>query len=353
MPTKGSTFKKLLARTSRVGLSALLLAGAALTFSGSAAGQESLADLQDRMDAIQGELDMTTVKIEKLRDSTDELNEQVSSIESRMDDLQRQRDHLTTNAVARADSLYRSGTIGMAEALFASDNFSELSTRAEILSQVSSEDSGVFVRLSRTQMELDRLNADLGRRQAELERASAELREQNEKLQQQFHSVSAEYQRLRQRLARSSTSTSSAPSTGGSSSPIQINVSGDMTCPVAGPVSFVDSWGAPRSGHTHQGVDMMAAYGTPVVAITSGTITYAAYDGSGGNMIFLSGDDGNDYWYMHNQENLVSGGRVQVGQQIATVGDTGNAAGTPHVHFEFHPGRGSAVNPYPLVASLC
>ncbi len=131
-------------------------------------------------------------------------------------------------------------------------------------------------------------------------------------------------------------------------------ITGGLTCPVAGPVTFIDSWGAPRDGHTHQGVDMMANYGTPVVAITSGTITYAAYSaGGGGNMIFLTGDDGNAYWYMHNQRNIVTSGRVSIGQQIATVGDTGNATGIPHVHFEYHPGGGGPVNPYPLVASIC
>ncbi|MBA3431401.1 MAG: M23 family metallopeptidase, partial [Actinobacteria bacterium] len=105
--------------------------------------------------------------------------------------------------------------------------------------------------------------------------------------------------------------------------------------------------------HTHVGVDMMAAYGTPVVAIVSGTISYAAFDGSGGNMIFLDGDDGDSYWYMHNQANLVTSGHVSAGQQIATVGDTGNAEGTPHVHFEYHPGGGGPVNPYPIVAPIC
>ena len=339
----------------RVGVAVLLLVATALTFSGSAAGQESLSDLQARMDSIQGELDATTLKIERLRDSIEELEGQVSVIEARMAELQKERDRLTADAVARADSLYRSGAIGMAEALFTSDNFSELSTRAELLSQVSAEDSGVFIKLSRTQNELDLLSDDLTRREAELERAAQELAAENKRLQAQFRSVAAEHQRLRQRLARAQASApvpNSAPA-GAASAPVQIKVSGNMTCPVAGPVSFVDSWGAPRSGHTHQGVDMMGDYGTPLVAITSGTITYAAYDGSGGNMIFLSGDDGNDYWYMHNQENLVSGGHVEVGQQIATLGDTGNAAGTPHLHFEFHPGRGAAVNPYPLVSSLC
>jgi murein DD-endopeptidase MepM/ murein hydrolase activator NlpD len=57
-----------------------------------------------------------------------------------------------------------------------------------------------------------------------------------------------------------------------------------MTCPVAGPNSFIDSWGFPRSGgRTHEGTDIVAAFGTPVVAIVSGTITYAGYGSSAGN----------------------------------------------------------------------
>lgn len=98
---------------------------------------------------------------------------------------------------------------------------------------------------------------------------------------------------------------------------------------------------------------MLAARGTPQVAIVSGTITYAGYSSLGGNVQYLSGDDGNLYMYVHQDSNIVTGGRVKAGQTISTVGDTGNAAGTPHLHFEYHPGGGAAVNPTPLVASLC
>ena len=305
------------------------------------------------MDSIQGNLDATTIKIEQLRDETEQLNERIASIEARTSALENQRGELIDDAVARADELYRSGSVGALEALMSAQDFGELADRAELLSQVSMQDSGVFIRLSRTEAELEVLNKDLASEQSDLKAAQEALAEENEKLQAKFRSIASEYQRLRQKLAQA-TPDPEPVTNGGGTSPIKIKVSGDMTCPVAGPVSFVDSWGAPRSGHMHQGVDMMADYGTPVVAITSGTATYVAYDGSGGNMIFLDGDDGNAYWYMHNQENLISEGQhVQVGQQIATVGDTGNAAGTPHVHFEFHPGGGSAVNPYPLVASLC
>jgi murein DD-endopeptidase MepM/ murein hydrolase activator NlpD len=210
------------------------------------------------------------------------------------------------------------------------------------------DDSSIFVSLARSQAELDHLNDELAIQRAELAGASESVLDESKRLQTQFAEVKDEYARITRRLAPASAPAAPA----GSSVPVLRSTDG-MFCPVAGPVSFTDSWGAPRSGHTHQGVDMMGSYGTPLVAVTSGSITYAAYDGSGGNMIFLSGDDGNAYWYMHNQENLVSGGHVDAGQQIATLGDTGNAAGTPHLHFEYHPGNGAAVNPYPLAASLC
>jgi murein DD-endopeptidase MepM/ murein hydrolase activator NlpD len=251
--------------------------------------------------------------------------------------------------------LYRSGSVDTLEILFSSDDFGELADRAELLSQISMDDASVFIDLSRTEAELEVLNEDLLARRSDLERNSEMLAEENDRLQEQFRDVASEYQNLRRKLAQAQPEPSSAVTTGGGSAPtVKVRVTGDMTCPVAGPVSFVDSWGAPRAGHTHQGVDMMGDYGTPLVAITSGTPSYVAYDGSGGNMIFLDGDDGNSYWYMHNQENFVRVGQhVEVGEQIGTLGDTGNASGTPHLHFEFHPGGGGAVNPYPLVASLC
>lgn len=306
------------------------------------------------MDLIQGDLDATTMRIEALREQTDLLAAEIARIESRRAELQEQRAGLMDDAVARANELYRSGSIDSLEVLFSSADFGELADRAQVLSQVSRQDARVFVRLSRAEAELKLLNKDLLARQGDLEENSKELAEENKKLQAQFREVASEYQTLRRKLAQAQRMP--APSTDGRSSPsVKVKVTGDMTCPVAGPVSFTDTWGAPRDGgRTHEGTDMMADYGTPLVAITSGTATYVAYDGSGGYMVFLDGDDGNAYYYMHNQENLVSTGqRVTVGEQIATVGDTGNAAGTPHVHFEYHPGGGAASNPFPLVSSLC
>jgi murein DD-endopeptidase MepM/ murein hydrolase activator NlpD len=323
---------------------AVLLAAVAVpTLSGRAAG-DSIGDIRAERASLQAQLDALTFEIEELRTQKEQLGSRVAEIEARMKVLNRKNEKLQKRAITVANELYKSGGMGTIQVLLGSEDFTELQNRASMLSHVSSTDVRVFITLSRSQAELEDLSSELSDRRAEVSDTEADLVEKSERLQAAFTSLGS-------RLAALSTEIGPPPPV--SVPEVSVRSTGGMSCPVAGPVSFTDTWGAPRAGHTHQGVDMMAAYGTPIVAIVSGTITYAAYDGSGGNMIFLSGDDGNAYWYMHNQSNLVTGGHVSGGQQIATVGDTGNAAGTPHLHFEFHPGGGAAVNPTPLVASVC
>jgi murein DD-endopeptidase MepM/ murein hydrolase activator NlpD len=293
------------------------------------------------MGAAQARLDESTRTIEALEDRLEAADHRIEEIETRVTELKKRDAKLEAEVVKRAKTLYMSGRGDMLQALFGAKTIGELSDAAEMLSQVSLDDSHVFIDLARSRAELTKLQDELLGRRTELRESFEALKKEHDRQQAMFDAVAADYESLQDRVAPS------APSAA------RIRATGGMFCPVGGPTSFVDSWGAPRSGHTHQGVDMMGSYGTPLVAIVSGTITYAAYDGSGGNMIFLSGDDGNAYWYMHNQENYVTGGHVTAGQTIASLGDTGNAAGTPHLHFEYHPGGGSAVNPYPLVASLC
>jgi murein DD-endopeptidase MepM/ murein hydrolase activator NlpD len=128
-----------------------------------------------------------------------------------------------------------------------------------------------------------------------------------------------------------------------------------LVCPVQGAVEVTDSWGASRSGgRGHQGTDMMAAYGTPTVAPVPGTVEHKD-SGLGGNSWWLYGDDGNTYYGAHlSAYENVGVGWVAAGTVIGYVGDSGNAAGgSPHLHFEFHPGGGEAVNPYSLVSPVC
>jgi murein DD-endopeptidase MepM/ murein hydrolase activator NlpD len=131
-----------------------------------------------------------------------------------------------------------------------------------------------------------------------------------------------------------------------------------MTCPVDGATSFTDTWGAPRSGgRTHEGVDMISARGTPLVAIEAGTVFRVYSGGLGGVVVWLRGVGGDEYYYAHLDAwapGLAAGDDLAVGDLLGYVGNTGNARYTlPHLHFEHHPGGGGAINPYPLVKDLC
>jgi len=128
--------------------------------------------------------------------------------------------------------------------------------------------------------------------------------------------------------------------------------------PVGDPHSFGDSFGAPRMmgtgyEHAHQGTDILAPAGTPLLACERGIVTKLGSDVLGGTKIWVKGESGTYYYYAHLSafaEGMADGVVVEAGDVIGLVGDTGNAkGGPPHLHFEIHPDGGPAVNPYPLL----
>lgn len=122
-----------------------------------------------------------------------------------------------------------------------------------------------------------------------------------------------------------------------------------MICPVRGASAYSDTWGAPRSGgRRHQGVDMLAPTGTILQAVVSGHVEHRNLS-LGGLSVILRGDNGNRYFYAHLSAFEGAPGYYRQGEVIGYVGDTGNAYGTPHLHFEIRPGGGPQVNPTPSV----
>jgi|GEM_PF-2484860 len=114
--------------------------------------------------------------------------------------------------------------------------------------------------------------------------------------------------------------------------------------------SYSNDWGAPRAvGRTHKGNDIFAAKGTPVLAVRAGYVEHRA-GGNAGNYVVLRTDEGDVFYYMHLDRYYGPERHVGFGELIGYVGDTGNAkGGPPHLHFEYHPGGGGAVNPFDLL----
>lgn len=216
--------------------------------------------------------------------------------------------------------------------------------------------------------ELDELRADqaaaverLAQRNAELQAEVARLEDlERDRIEAERRRMEEERQR-REAAAAAAATAAAAPApgetpdastpAGGSSAPAPPASDGVFLCPVPGS-TFIDSWGAPRSGgRSHQGVDMMASAGTPIYAPVDGDVSHRGVS-LGGLSFFLYGDNGNTYFGTH-LSGYAASGHVVAGTVIGFVGATGNANGINHLHFEIWPGGGAPVNPYPTVAAAC
>jgi murein DD-endopeptidase MepM/ murein hydrolase activator NlpD len=128
-----------------------------------------------------------------------------------------------------------------------------------------------------------------------------------------------------------------------------------MVFPVAGPHTFGDGMGAARSGHGHQGQDIMAACGTPLVAVSRAKVKRVSYHSAAGNYVVIRNKKlKQDYFYAHlaTRAPVVKDQVVLPGQQIGTVGASGNARAC-HLHFELWLGKwyrgGHPVDPMPYL----
>ena len=125
-------------------------------------------------------------------------------------------------------------------------------------------------------------------------------------------------------------------------------------CPAPG-ATFGDGWLVQRSGHRHQGQDLMGRKGMPILAIENGYVLRQGKQGNGALTITMQGSSGSKFFYGHMEKNLVKAGqRVKRGQVIGLMGDTGSP-GAVHLHFEFWKsgGESAAVNPASLLHALC
>jgi hypothetical protein len=138
--------------------------------------------------------------------------------------------------------------------------------------------------------------------------------------------------------------------------------------PLIGDYAYTMNFGDPRGQGRHEGIDIeRVPWRTPVVAAETGTVKWWTTSWRAGCMLYLYGKSGTTYLYIHLNNDLTAtsedkggckagvsyavadGAKVTAGEQIAWSGDSGDAEGNPHLHFEVHPDDGPAVNPWPYL----
>ena len=272
--------------------------------------------------------------------------QEILRIENRLDKLQRQVMKLQVRAAllqAKLDErnreAYMSGGVPVLYVLTAT-SAADAASRMSFLTEMNRRDAVLARKVRETTDRLAQIEAEVvrGRQIVELQKRSLEMdrKELQRKMEQSRRLVAKLSGRIEQ---------------------IQIEISlmrPLAVCPVGGPHAVSDNFGDPRPEpgggfHWHQGDDIMAASGTPILAPFDG-VASVSHSFLGGLGVYVHGEYG--FVYNAHLSQLGTLGPVQVGDVVGYVGSTGHSSG-PHDHFEWHPENGPAVDPYEILMLVC
>lgn len=323
------------------------MAGALGVPSALASTKSELDDAKAELAQIQEELDAATAEWHEATLALDATKDQIIETRGRIRGLEQRVSRIEARLTRRAVIAFTNGPASTIDLLLSSGSFTEFSDRLEFLGSMAQDDVDLVLEQEVAREELRREREDLLVLEAEQTEQADRLASARAVLDADFDRVDARVAELTEkyreeiRAQKALTILGQTPNPSGA---IQV-------CPVAGPNSFVDSFGWPRVGHTHQGIDLIAPFGTPVVAAHPGTVSYSS-SSSGGLQAYVHGSGGYSFYAHLSSYGSASGG-VGAGTVIGYVGSTGNAGNTNHLHFEWHPGGGAAVNPYQMLLAVC
>jgi peptidoglycan LD-endopeptidase LytH len=319
------------------------------------------AQLRADILGLTAQISQATTQIEALTAAIDEAQAEIKR-------SKRQAARLQEDLNERAHDAYIRGPAGALELVLGAQSLTDLSNRIGFLEVLNDDDADVAAGISVERHQVAELQANLEEYREQYEQQRAGLVGKQEALQAKYEKEAAAQEILEEKLAEAQELVEDLEKKlqrellqqfgfvgGGTSGPPPAADGPFYWCPVDPPRSYVDDFGAPRVGHTHQGNDIFAPAGTPIRAPFAGRAE-EGYDGLGGIVVHVYASVNADYVYNAHliRHAGVDGQQVQPGDIIGFVGNTGNAAGTPsHDHFEYHPGGGSAVSPYIYLNEVC
>ncbi len=328
----------------------------------SADTESELRTAEQQLQSAHAELDRVNQLWQDAEAALARSKDAAASARDRIDTLRADLATIQEELNQRAASMFIAGGNPQALALLTSTSVTDAADRLEFASAIAEGDADLATRVSVESQELAWQQDQLADAVSSQTEALADLGAQQDAIQEDLATFASRVEELEDQLAaeqapptRAGNDTGGDPTGGDTGSPPPITGTGWIqTCPVAGPNSFVDSFGDPRpGGRTHQGIDMIAARGTPVVAVHSGTVHHTG-SSIGGLGVVLFHDGSSDWTFYTHFDSYASSGEgshVSAGNTIGYVGNTGTTV--YHLHFEYHPGGGAAVNPYTALLGVC
>ena len=319
---------------------------------------------------LQQDVKESTARYRKAKAEVDKLSKEIGRIETRLEGVDAQQEALRAMATKGAVALYmHDNTLDWADGGFGDggNELLEAARRARLVGGVNVLASAAVRNLSDSTKQVVEDRRRLKDKRAEQEAALRTLDNERQAAAGRFSAfVAEERAEERQRRAaeaaqrkaeaaqrradatarRAAQRTSRAQGPGrGVIPPLPLG----FVCPLNGGFKWGDGWG---SGRGHKGVDLLAPRGTENVAVVSGTFE-TRFWGGGGLTLFLRGDDGHTYVYMHLLRIVGKPNRrVEAGEVIALTGASGNASAY-HLHFEIHPDGGGPIDASPRVSGTC
>ncbi len=343
---------------------------------------------RNQLAGLQQQLVATTNQLNDAIGRLDETTARLLQTQRRLGIAQELHDRTVARLNERAVQAFMGGAGQDFEFLVGSSSLSDLSDRLEFMNAVAQGDADLAQTVQNTQNELDLRASQLADLQDQQQAAAAAAKAAQAVVSDNFKQQQGLVSLISSKLAAAESykkkiskayqqelraAAQSQGSYGGGHSPVPLPAGYEHAleyCPVDGPRSFGDGFGAPRYAggyHLHKGVDILSPTGTPIVAPFDGTAR-STYNSLGGNAVEVFGALGWVYNAHLSAYSSLSNGPVHAGDVIGYVGDTGDAKGTPHDHFEFHPNVmpsswpvsaygysiiEDAVNPYPLLVAAC
>ena len=326
-------------------------------------------DAPDRGE-LQRDVKETNARYRKAKAEVDKLAAEIARIEKRLVGVDAQQAALRSMATKGAVALYMHDTTlewvdGFGDG---GDEVLEAARRARLVGGVNGLAGAAVRNLSDSTKQIEEDRHRLKQKRQEQEAALGQLNQERQAASGRFSAfVAAEREDDRQRrhaeaaqrkaeAAQRKTEAAAARAARRTSRSAQTVDRADLPpfplgflCPLNGPFKWGDTWGA---GRGHRGTDMLAPRGTENVAVVPGTFE-TRFWGGGGLTLFLRGDDGHTYVYMHLLRIIGDANRhVEAGEVIALTGASGNASAY-HLHFEIHPAGGGPVDAFPALVSHC